>query len=89
MVLANGAGPQDSGGGGGGAGGPGELGVNQRFCWSKRWSGVSVSINGTATVYAGGGSGFISIQIPLVGPPSAPENGGGGGSGVLVISLNL
>ena len=80
---ANGAGPQDSGGGGGGAGGPGEVGVEPGgSAGAKGGLGVSVSINGTATVYAGGGgSGFYFNPNSTSWPPSAPANGGGGGSG--------
>ena len=49
---------------------------------AKGGQGVSVSINGTATVYAGGGgSGFYFNPNTTSWSPSAPVNGGGGGSG--------
>jgi hypothetical protein len=78
-------GPDSSGGGGGGAGGPGEAGLGPGHPRGARGGlGVSASITGIATVYAGGGgSGFYFNPNSDSFPPSAPENDGGGGSGGL------
>jgi len=75
----NGGGPSPSGiagSGGGGAGAVGTIGPS-----GPGGVGLSNSINGTATFYAGGGGGGWSADSTVYGAPSKGGAGGTGGGG--------
>jgi len=80
--YAGGAGGTRSGtyptaGGGGGAGAVGQAGA-QSADSADGGNGVTTSISGTSTVYAGGGGGWIS-NVPYTGAGIGGTGGGGNG----------